>query len=108
MEGHALISNDILARYAADAAREVAGVHDLVAGTLNRHTLHRHDGVKVSREAGRVAVELHLALDWGASASSVGSQVQARVSDYLARMADARPDTVDVVVAEFRPPPARP
>ena len=108
VEGHALISNDILARFAGDAAREVAGVHDLVGSTLNRHTLHRHDGVRVTREAGRVAVELHLALDWGASAPSVGEQVQARVADYLARMADARPDSVYVVVAEFRPPPARP
>lgn len=99
MEGHALISTDILARYAGDAAREVAGVRDLVGSAL-----HRRDGAKVTREAGRVAVELHLALDWGASAPAVGAQVQARVADYLARMADVRPDSVDVVVDEFRPP----
>ena len=113
MEGHALISTDILARYAGDAAREVIGVRDLVGSGLhrpglNRHALNRNEGAKVTREGGRVAVELHLALDWGASAPSVGTQVQARVADYLARMADVRPDSVDVVVDEFRPPAARP
>ncbi len=51
-----------------------------------------------------MAVELQLALDWNASAPAVGAQVQTRVADYLARMADVRPDGVDVVVAEFRPP----
>jgi len=102
VEGHALISTDILARYAGDAAREVSGVRELVGSAL-----HRHDGAKVTREAGRVAIELHLVLDWGASAPGVGSQVQARVADYLARMADVRPDSIDVVVDEFRPPAAR-
>ena len=96
-----MISTDILARYAGDAAREVAGVRDLVGSAL-----HRHEGARVTRESGRVAVELHVALDWGASAPAVGAQVQARVADYLARMADLRPDSVDVVVDEFRPPAA--
>ena len=41
-----MISPDVLARYAADAAREVDGVLGLVG---------RNDGVKVSREEGRVA-----------------------------------------------------
>ena len=107
MEGHALISTDILARYAGDAAREVPGVRELVGGAMHRHALHRHDGAKVTREGGRVAIELHLALDWGANAPSVGAQVQARVADYLARMADVRPDSVDVVVDEFNPPASR-
>jgi len=102
VEGHALISTDILARYAGDAAREVAGVRDLVGSAL-----HRHEGARVTRDSGRVAVELYLALDWGASAPAVGTQVQTRVSDYLARMADVRPDSVDIVVDEFRPPSAR-
>ncbi len=114
MEGHALISTDILARYAGDAAREVPGVSELVGSGLHRPALHRHaqhrhaqhphGGAKVTREGGRVAVELQLALDWNASAPAVGAQVQTRVADYLARMADVRPDSVDVVVAEFRPP----
>ena len=93
------ISPEVLASYAADAAREVAGVEDLVGNAL-----HRHGGVKVGRESERTSVELHVALAWGASAAEVGTELQERVTDTLARMADVRPLTVDVVVEEFRPP----
>lgn len=93
------ISPEVLARYAADAAREVAGVDDLVGNAL-----HRHAGVKVGRESDGTAVELHVALAWGASAAAVGTEVQERVANTLARMADVRTLTVDVVVEEFRPP----
>lgn len=90
-EGQSVISSDVLASYAADAAREVAGVGGVVG-----------KGVRVSRDEGRLGVELHLALEWGANAGTVGAEVQARVSDCLAGMADARPETVDVVVDEWR------
>jgi uncharacterized alkaline shock family protein YloU len=96
VEGHAVISADVLASYAADAALEVAGVHGLVGSAL-----HRHEGVRVSREEGKVGVELHVALDWGASAGTVGAEIQTSVAEYFARMADLRPDTVDVVVDEW-------
>ncbi len=99
MSGQSLISPDILANYAADAAREVAGVSGLVGSAL-----HRHEGVRVTRDAGRVTVELRLALEWEANAPAVGAAVQHRVAGYLARMADVRPDSVDVVVDEFAPP----
>ncbi len=99
MEGQSLISPDILASYAADAAREVSGVRGLVGSAL-----HRHDGVRVTRDEGRVTIELRLALEWEASAPAVGAAVQRRVSDYLARMADVRPDSIDVVVDEFEAP----
>lgn len=90
-DGQSVISSDVLATYAADAAREVAGVHELVG-----------KGVRVTRDEGRLAVEVHLSLEWGANAGEVGAEVQARVSDCLAGMADARPETVDVVVDEWR------
>ncbi|MFI4944155.1 MAG: Asp23/Gls24 family envelope stress response protein [Burkholderiales bacterium] len=90
MEGQSLISPDVLATYAADAAREVAGVRDLVG-----------KGVKVARDEGRVGIELHLVLEWGANVGTVGAEVQAHVADCLARMADVRPETVDVVVDEW-------
>jgi len=99
MEGHAVISADVLASYAADAALEVAGVSGLVGSAL-----HRHEGVKVSREEGKIGVELHVALDWGASAAAVGAEVQANVAECLVRMADVRPDSVDVVIDEFTSP----
>jgi uncharacterized alkaline shock family protein YloU len=78
----------------------VPGVSGLVGSAL-----HRHDGVRVTRDDGRLGVELHLALAWGASAGAVGTAVQSGVADYLARMADVRPDVVDVVVDEFTPKP---
>lgn len=102
MTGQSVISTDVLATYAADAAREVAGVHDLVGSAL-----HRHDGVKVTREDGNVGVELHVALEWGAAAGSVGAELQAHVAECLLRMADVRPDTIEVVVDEFALPGAQ-
>ncbi len=96
MEGHASISTDILARYAADAAREVPGVRDLVDSAL-----HRQRGVRVVDDEAGLAVELQLAVAWGASAPDVAREVQRRVGEYLVRMADVRPRSVDVVVAEI-------
>lgn len=95
-DGQSLISADVLARYAADAARDVGGVHGLVGSAR-----HRHDGVKVVRDDEGLGVELHLSLDWGANAGAVGTKVQEQVAEVLARMADARPDSIDVVVDEW-------
>jgi len=88
MEGQASISTDILARYAADAAREVDGVAGIVEGVRK--------GIRV--EDGEI--ELHLSLRWGVSFPAVGAAVQEHVADYLERMADARPAAVNVVVEE--------
>jgi uncharacterized alkaline shock family protein YloU len=99
MEGHATISSDILASYAADAAREVSGVRELVEGHLPRQR-----GVRVQNEDGRVRLELHVSVDWGSSIPEVGRAVQARVADYLARMADVELTAVDVVVDEIGRP----
>jgi uncharacterized alkaline shock family protein YloU len=101
VEGHASISTDVLARYAADAAREVEGVRGLVDSAL-----HRHRGVRVNGAdplAG-VTVELHVDVAWGVSIPAVGEEVQRRVRDYLERMAGARPLAVNVVVDEIGPP----
>jgi len=95
----ATISSDILASYAADAAREVDGVHGLVESTLARHK-----GVRVLENDGRVRLELHLALEWGVSVPDVGAEVQRRVAEYLARMANVEPEAVDVVVDEIGMP----
>jgi uncharacterized alkaline shock family protein YloU len=96
MDGEALISNDVLASYAADAALEVPGVRGLVDGHLPGRR-----GVRIAVEDGRVGVELHIAVEWGASVPAVGAGVQRRVADYLAQMADVRPTSVDVVVDEI-------
>ena len=99
MAGHASISSDVLARYAGDAALEVEGVR----GPVESH-LPRHRPVRISvADDQTVSVELHLALEWGASFPEVGRGVQDRVGDYLARMADLRPARVEVVVGEIGP-----
>jgi uncharacterized alkaline shock family protein YloU len=95
MEGNASVATDVLASYAADAALEVAGVAGLVEGRLPRH-----GAVRIGGEDG-LTVELHLALESGAAAEPVGTEVQRRVADYLERMAGARPAVVDVVVDEI-------
>ncbi len=96
MEGSATISADILARYAADAAREVDGVRGLVGRQLPPQR-----GVRVRENDGRVSIELHVAVDWGASIPDVGRAVQSRVREYLERMADLDLAAVDVVVDEL-------
>jgi uncharacterized alkaline shock family protein YloU len=100
MVGQASISTDILARYAADAAREVEGVRGLAESSLPGRK-----GVRVSGEDGAVRVELHLAVEWGASIPALGRGVQDRVRDYLRRMADVDAAAVDVVVDEIGPRP---
>jgi uncharacterized alkaline shock family protein YloU len=92
-DGQASISAGILARYAADAAGEVEGVRGLAG----------RRGVKIENAEGAVRVELHLVVDWGASMPEVGRTVQARVHEYLGRMADIDPARVDVVVDEVGP-----
>jgi uncharacterized alkaline shock family protein YloU len=91
--GQASISTEILGRYAADAAREIPGVREVP----------KRRGVKVAEADGGVKVELHLVVDWGASIPEVGRGVQARVREYLRRMADVEPSSVEVVVDEIGP-----
>jgi uncharacterized alkaline shock family protein YloU len=96
VEGHSVIASDVLARYAADAATDTVGVRSLVESTL-----HRHKGVRILSDEGRVSVELHVALEWGCSIPDVGGAVQRHVLDYLERMANVRPAAVNVVVEEI-------
>ena len=95
----ATISSDVLASYAADAAREVGGVHGLV-----ERALPRHKGVRIANDDGRLRVELHLAVEWGASIPAVGREVQRGVAAYLRRMANVEPEAVDVIVDEIGQP----
>ena len=100
MEGTASVASDVLASYAADAALEVDGVRGLVEKRMPRQA-----GVRIEEEEyGRATVELHVELEWGASAETVGREVQRRVADYLERMAGARPGAVNVVVDSIGPP----
>jgi uncharacterized alkaline shock family protein YloU len=102
MERGASISQEVLASYVADAAREVDGV----AGLAER-PLHRGKAVTVSGDEDTLAVEVVLQLAWGSSAREVGDEVQRRVSEYLKRMAGLSLASIDVVVAGVGPPPAK-
>ena len=92
-----MISNEVLARYAGDAALEVDGVSGL-----------SRDAAGVTGGAdGTFDVDLHLELAWGAGAESVARAVQERVAEYVARMADVSVGSVDVVVERVGAPPAK-
>ncbi len=100
MAGEASISTDILARYAADAAREVVGVRG-----LSESPIPGRRGVRISGSDENVRVELHLVVEWGASITELGRGVRQRVREYLQKMADVEPKVVDVVVDEVGPRP---
>ena len=99
MAGGATVSDDVFARYAADAATAVDGVRALAESHL-----HRHRGVRVlgSAETGPT-IEIHLDVAWGAQIPETGRTVQLRVSDYLAKMTGARPNAVNVIVESVGP-----
>jgi uncharacterized alkaline shock family protein YloU len=86
-DGRSHISPDVLARYAADAAAEVRGVH----------TKQRRGAKMIGSD-----VEVHVVVDYGANVPTVAGQVQRRVAEYLEQMADARPDAVHVVVDDVQ------
>jgi uncharacterized alkaline shock family protein YloU len=96
--GQASISTDILARYAADAARDVVGVRG-----LSESAIPGRRGVRVAGDGDGVHIELHLVVDWGVSIVDVGRGVQSRVREYLRNMADVEPAVVNVVVDEIGP-----
>jgi uncharacterized alkaline shock family protein YloU len=91
-----VISNDVLARYARDAAVEVEGVSGLA-----------RDAAEVSGGDGTFDIDLHVELAWGAGAEAVAREVQDRVSEYVGRMANVDVGSVDVVVERVGAPPAK-
>jgi uncharacterized alkaline shock family protein YloU len=97
-----LIADDVLARYAADAALGVSGIAGLANGPLNRGK-----SVSVAGDEDTLAIVLVLELEWGQSSADVGKEVQRRVSEYLERMANMSPASVEVIVGAVSPPPPR-
>ena len=91
-----VISNDVLSRYAGDAALEVEGVSGLA-----------RDAAEISGTEGALEIDVHVELAWGAAADCVARQVQERVAEYIERMANVHVGSVDVVVERVGPPPAK-
>jgi uncharacterized alkaline shock family protein YloU len=98
MDEQALISPEVLARYAADAAREVEGVRRVVGGHLRRQP-----GVKVEAREHGIVVQVPVVLEYGIAIAPVAREVQQRVRRYLKVMADVDPAAVEVVVAQIEP-----
>ena len=91
-----MISNEVLARYAGDAALEVDGVSSLA-----------RDAAEISGLDGSVDIDMHVELAWGAGAEGVAREVQQHVADYIERMANIHVGSVDVVVERVGAPPAK-
>jgi uncharacterized alkaline shock family protein YloU len=98
MDDQALISPEVLARYAADAAREVEGVRRVVTGHLRRQA-----SVRVEVGDGGVFLHVPVALEYGSAIAPVAREVQKRVRQYLKVMADVDPAAVEVIVAAIEP-----
>jgi uncharacterized alkaline shock family protein YloU len=90
-----LISAEVLARYAGDAAQEVDGVSGLARDAA------------VTRTNGTADVVVHVELAWGSSAEAVGRSVQERVAEYVGQMSELDVRAVDVVVEQVGAPPAK-
>jgi uncharacterized alkaline shock family protein YloU len=99
VDAESMISPEVLARYASDAAREVDGVAGL-AGNPGK-------AVAVAGDEDTLSVTFTLELEWGRNAAEVAREVQTRVSDYLAKMANVTPASVDVFFDAVTPPPPK-
>ena len=91
-----VISNEVLARYAGDAALEVEGVSSLA-----------RDAAEISGTDGAVEIDVHVELAGGAGAEGVAREVQQRVAEYIERMANVNVGSVDVLVERVGSPPAK-
>jgi uncharacterized alkaline shock family protein YloU len=91
-----VISNEVLARYAGDAAAEVDGVSSLA-----------RDAAEITGTHGIVDIDVHVELAWGSGAEGVARAVQQRVAEYIERMANVQVGSVDVVVERVGAPPAK-
>ena len=94
MASEPLISPDVLARYAADAASEVSGVAAL------------GHAVEVAESDGGIALRVHVELAWGENAAEVGTGVQRRVREYVESMTSKQVGSVEVLVERVAAPPA--
>lgn len=107
--GATWIADEIVAKVAAAAAREVDGVEDLKGGGLRRGWIRaserRKGGAAVKVDEGRATIALRLVARHGVSIPTVVEQVRARVTErveFATGLAVARVDigVVDVVSPE--------
>ncbi len=97
------ISHAVIASYAAAAAREVAGVHAITDGHVGlrerRSELDRAPrGVRVSSDAGRIALHLHLIVEYGCDVAAVADAVDSSVREFLRSMIDLEVAELELTV----------
>jgi len=101
MDADPVISPDVLARYAGDAARDVPGV-----AALAESPMHRGKAVETLEADGALDVTIRVDLEWGRSSVEVGRAVQRRVREYLEGMTSKNVGNVEVVVERVTAPPS--
>lgn len=88
------ISHEVIATYAADAVRDVAGVADLASASLGQRLMTR-DGVRVTIRDGddpaaSIDLDVHVLVEPGTACRRAGEAVASAARGYLAAMTDLR------------------
>lgn len=108
--GRTWIADQIVAKIAAAAAREVEGVEGLRGGSIRRGWIRASDrregsaGVRI--EDGRAAIDLRLVVRDGVAIPAVVEAVRARVTERVEFGTGLAVSRVDVGVVDVVPPPA--
>ncbi|HUZ84167.1 MAG TPA: Asp23/Gls24 family envelope stress response protein [Gaiellales bacterium] len=96
------ISHAVIASYAAAAAREVAGVRAIADGHGLRDRRPDPDraprGVRVSSDGDRIALHLHVILDYGTDVAAAAEAADAGVRGFLRSMIDLELDELEITV----------
>ena len=96
------LSAEVVTSAVWDAIAQIPGVADLYRNPLQslgeRVHLERHGPVRLADDADGPLLEIHIALDPGASVSDVGEAVARAGADYLAKAAGTSIGHVEVYV----------
>ena len=108
--GSTWIADQIVAKIAAAAAREVDGVEDLRSGSIRRGWVRASDrgrggaaGVRI--EDGRASIDLRLVVRDGAAIPAVVDAVRARVTERVQHGTGLTVTKVDIGVVDVVPAP---
>jgi len=103
------VSHEVIASYAADAARAVHGIADLHTSAwkgLSSRMREIHSGGVVIKEAGPgvVRVDIHARVEWGVVIPELARQVEAAVRERLTALLNIGVDAVVLFVDEITGP----
>ena len=103
------VSHDVIASYAADAARSVPGIADLHTShwrNLSSRVRETRSGGVVVRdlEAGGVEVEVHAEVAWGTVIPELAAEVEATVRERMVGLLNLDLDSFTLFVDEIAGP----